>query len=72
MVACSQSRFDIWGIIVRRIYADQKQYNSVAELKVAVSECWEDMEPKVLENLVGSMPKQIYQVIEHKGSLIEY
>ena len=63
---------NIWEIIVRRIYADQKQYNSVAELKVAVSECWEDMDPKVLENLVGSMPKRIYQVIECKGGPIEY
>ena len=63
---------NIWGIILRHIYADQKQYNSVAELKVVVLECWEDMESKVLENLVESMPKRTYQVIEHKGGPIEY
>ena len=63
---------NIWGIIVRHIYADQKQYNSVAELKVVVSECWEDMEPKVLENLVGSILIQTYQVIERKRCPIEY
>lgn len=63
---------NIWGIIVRRIYADRKQYNSVAELKVAITEAWESFEVKILKNLVASMPNRIYQVIERAGRATDY
>lgn len=63
---------NIWGILVRRIYADGKQYNSVAELKVAVSEAWENFEMGIIKNLVGSMPNRIFQVIERAGGPTDY
>lgn len=63
---------NIWGIIVRQIYANKKQYNSIAELKVAVSEAWENFEMEILKNLVGSMPKRIFQVIERAGGPTDY
>ena len=35
---------NIWGIIIQSIYADKKQYNSIAELKLAILEAWENFE----------------------------
>ena len=63
---------NIWGIIVRQIYANKKQYNSIGKLKVAVSEAWEDFEMEISKNLVGSMPKRIFQVIERAGGPTDY
>lgn len=63
---------NIWGIIVRRIYANRKQYDNVEQLKVAVSEAWESLDKNLLKNLVESMPNRIYQVIERSGGVTKY
>lgn len=63
---------NIWGIIVRRIYANGKQYNSIAELKLAISAAWENFEMETIKNLVKSMPNRIFQVIERGGRPTDY
>jgi hypothetical protein len=63
---------NIWGILVRRIYAEGKQYASVEELKAAILEAWENIEKSVLQNLVNSMPNRIFQVINRGGKVTDY
>lgn len=63
---------NVWGIIVRRIYADAKTYDSVNSLKVAISEAWEQLEPTVLKNLVDSMSNRVFEVINKNGGVINY
>lgn len=63
---------NLWGILVRRIYAEGKQYATVDELKSAILEAWGNIEKTVLENLVNSMPNRMFQVINRNGKVTDY
>lgn len=63
---------NLWGILVRRIYANNRQYQTVDELKEAILEAWNSIEPDILTNLVASMPKRIADVLEAHGKAIKY
>ncbi|KHJ78121.1 hypothetical protein OESDEN_22259 [Oesophagostomum dentatum] len=43
---------NIWGLMVRRVYANNKQYNTENELKKAILEQWEKVPSSLLENLI--------------------
>jgi hypothetical protein len=40
---------------VRRIYAENKRYNTVQELKDAIWQAWVDIDQETIDNLVRSM-----------------
>lgn len=63
---------NIWGWLVRRVYANNKHYQSVAELRMAIVDEWTDLTPDFLENYVNSMPNRIADVISKKGKPIQY
>ena len=63
---------NIWGIIAQHIYADKKQYNSIAELKLANLEALENFEMDILKNLVASMPKKTFQTIKCARGSTDY
>ena len=63
---------NLWGILVRRIYAENKQYQSVGELKMAIVAAWQSVEQEVIDNLVLSMDNRIFQVINRNGGPIDY
>lgn len=54
---------NLWGIIVRRVYIENKQYKSADALKTAILETYNGIDDSTLKNLIGSMKKRIYQVI---------
>lgn len=63
---------NVWGIIARRVYAENKQYENVQELWEAIKREFQGLEQEVIEKLVTSMPDRIYQVITRKGGLSDY
>ena len=63
---------NIWGILVRRIYAENKQYQSKEELKQAIQQAWEDLDQETIDNLILSMPNRIFQVINRNGGPTDY
>ena len=62
---------NLWRILVRRIYAEGKQYATVDELKTAISDDWGNIEKTVLQNLVNSMGNRIFQVINRNGKVTD-
>ena len=50
---------NLWAILVRDIYAENKQYNTVQELKTAIVSAW-------------SINNRIFQVINRSGGLTDY
>ena len=62
----------LWGILVRRIYANNRQYQTVQELKNALQQAWNNIDNQTIQNLVQSMPNRIFQVIERRGGVIDY
>jgi len=63
---------NVWGILVRRIYEGGRQYQNVAQLKVAIEEAWEDLPIETLQNLVNSMPNRIFKLIQSNGGHTGY
>lgn len=63
---------NVWGHLVRAIYANNTQYATVAELKTAILAAWEKLTLKTLQNHVNSMPNRIFQVIQRNGAATDY
>lgn len=63
---------DLWGVLVRRVYANNRQYGSVEELKEALLDAWDKIEPPIIQNLLASMPDRIFEVIHKQGSQTHY
>lgn len=63
---------NLWGLIVRDIYADSRQYNTVADLKQAILVAWNRLDVQVLQKLVSSMPHRLCEVIAKKGGCTNY
>lgn len=63
---------NLWGIIVRRLYANNKKYDTLRELKTAIEEIWVNLEPEVLNNLVDSMNNRLFEVIRKNGDVTHY
>lgn len=63
---------NLWAIMVRRVYAENKQYDTVDQLRVAIGSAWLDVEPKILQNLIESMKRRLFQLIGRAGRLTDY
>ena len=63
---------NLWAILARRVYANNKQYETVQELKDAITTAFAELDQEVINNLVRSMPNRIYQLINRNGVLTDY
>lgn len=63
---------NLWGILVRQVYKNNKQYKSIDELWNAVQESWYSIEPETFQNLINSMKNRIFEVIRLNGSQTHY
>jgi hypothetical protein len=63
---------NLWGILVRRVYANGRQFNSVTELRAEIVNCWNSIADSELKNLVESMPKRLIEVLKKNGKSISY
>lgn len=46
----------LWDILMRTVYAHDRQFSSQQELKSAIAKAWHDLDPSVIADLVVSMP----------------
>lgn len=63
---------NLWGIMVRRIYDDNRQYQTVDELKEAILQAWNSIPEEIIQNLVASMQNRVFQVINRSGHVTDY
>jgi transposase len=63
---------NLWGILVRDIYADCRQFDNVDQLKEAIQEAWDRVPLDQLSRLVKSMSNRMIQVIERHGKVTDY
>ena len=63
---------NLWGVLVREVYKDGRQYDSVAELEKAVKLAWSRITVQLLKKLVNSMPQRINEVIKNHGKSTSY
>lgn len=63
---------NLWGILARRVYANGRQFDTVAQLYVAVCNAWRDIPQSIIDNLINSMPKRVYELIKSRGLQLNY
>lgn len=63
---------NVWGMISRRVYDNARQYNSVADLELAVHAAWDEIDQNTLNKLITSMPNRMKQMFKRDGGSIDY
>lgn len=63
---------NFWGILVRKVYAENRQFESLAALKATILECWTQITIENIQSLVNSMPNRIFKLINKNGAVIDY
>jgi len=63
---------NLWGIIVRDIYANNRQYQCIQDLRIAILQAWNRIDKTTILNLMNSMPNRLFQVINRSGGLSDY
>jgi hypothetical protein len=62
---------NLWGTLVRLVYANGRQFVSLEDLRKAIVDCWYQIDQTELQNLVLSMKTRIFNLIIKKGKLIK-
>jgi len=63
---------NLWGILIRRVYENGRQYSTVGGLKAAITNEWSKITSGTLRNLINSLPNRVFQVIYKKGGHTKY
>jgi transposase len=63
---------NLWGLMVRRVYANGRCYENVALLRAAIISAWSKISATYLQTLIKSMNKRCVEVIFKKGHVIDY
>lgn len=62
----------LWGIILRQVYRNGKQFQTTEDLKQRIWDVWNDISPEILQNLITSMPNHLFEVILKDGGHTHY
>ena len=63
---------NLWGILVRAVYASGRQFSTIAELKAAIKAAWDAVDPAVLKKLINSMKNRMFELSRAQGGSINY
>ena len=63
---------NLWGILVRAVYADGRQFSTVAELRDAIKLAWDDIDLETLQKLSNSMKNRMFKLTANQGATINY
>ena len=63
---------NLWGILVRAVYSNGRQFSTKEELKQEILKQWDLISGETLVNLVNSMPTRIIDVIQCNGKNTKY
>ncbi|GBL72624.1 Transposable element Tc3 transposase [Araneus ventricosus] len=63
---------NVWGIMSRKGFENGGQFYSVNALKTSIESAWYNLEPEILQTLIMSMEKRIYDVLLKNGKTLNY
>lgn len=63
---------NVWGALVRAVYASGRQFETREELILAIQRCWANLGADLIYNLLKSMPKRCVQVLQQRGAKTKY
>lgn len=63
---------NLWAVLARKVYRNQRQFRNVDDLKNAVIEEWNGITSSLTKNLISSMPKRCLETIKRQGKKTHY
>ncbi|CDF35305.1 unnamed protein product [Chondrus crispus] len=63
---------NLWIILVRRVYAIQRQFESIQSLTECIIDAWDSISTETLFSLAQSMRKRCVEVVLPKSKNIDY
>ncbi|CDF39203.1 unnamed protein product [Chondrus crispus] len=63
---------NLWGILVRKVYANQRQFGDSNSLVDCIVAAWNNLSTETLENLVNSTQNRCIDVVQARGKKIDY
>ena len=63
---------NLWGSLVRKVYAGGRQFEDAASLKIAIVDGWRQIQEEELKTLIRSMPNRLVNVLKKNGKSCGY
>lgn len=63
---------NLWGILARKVYAKNRQFSNVEDLREEILFQWRQIKKETLETLINSMDDRLFEVILRKGATTKY
>ena len=63
---------NLWGILVRKVYANGRQFNSIDNLKAQIKVSVREIPVTTLQHLIDSMPNRVFDLIKANGKATKY
>ena len=63
---------NIWGIMARRVYLRQRQFDTVEQLKEVIEDVWATISGELLQKLYPSIPWRMLAVLDGQGRATKY
>jgi transposase len=63
---------NVWGMLARRVYHEQKSFHNVNELKNAIILAWDSIKIEELRPILASMPERLFQVAAKRGGMTTF
>ena len=63
---------NVWSTLSRAVFRGETQFQTVSELKEALTAAWEAIPLNSLQVLYKSLPKRIISVLENRGGSTKY
>ncbi|CDF35348.1 unnamed protein product [Chondrus crispus] len=63
---------NIWGIMARRVYLRQRQFDTIEQLKEVIEDVWAIISGELLQKLYRSIPRRMLAVLDGQGRATKY
>ncbi|XGW15474.1 hypothetical protein V3C99_001164 [Haemonchus contortus] len=63
---------NVWAFIVKKIYDEAKQYNTVEELKLTMLDAWTNLDLKLIASFSESIPRRSGEALANNGGPTHY
>jgi hypothetical protein len=63
---------NLWGLLVRRVYANGRQFATAGDLKAAIRSSWDEITEAERQSLINSLPNRLFNVIRANGGYSNY
>ncbi|GBM22017.1 Transposable element Tc3 transposase [Araneus ventricosus] len=63
---------NVWGFMSRKVYENGEQFYSVNALKTSIESAWYNLESEILQTLIMSMEKRVYDVLLKNEKTLNY